>query len=37
MKNANVRADILTDARCGMDDPEYREDTVVRAIIKVMG
>jgi hypothetical protein len=30
-------ADFLVDARCGMDDPEYREDTVVRAIMKVMG
>jgi hypothetical protein len=32
-----LKTDILTDARCGMDDPEYREDTVVRAIMKVMG
>jgi hypothetical protein len=32
-----METDFLGDARCGMDDPEFREETVVRAILKVVG
>jgi hypothetical protein len=35
--NANEKAEFLVDARCGLDDPEFREDTVVRAVMRVMG
>jgi hypothetical protein len=34
---ANRKAEFLVDARCGLDDPEFREDTVVRAVLRVMG
>jgi hypothetical protein len=34
---ANSKVEFLVDARCGLDDPEFMEDTVVRAVMRVMG
>ena len=30
-------ADFLVDAKCGMNDPEFREETVVRVMMKIVG